>query len=324
MKMDGIRRSVKDKKKRLLDIASRISKGLGNMENKSSGILVKSFLSYLMLAGILIFTFPRLTNAQTKNIQFKHLTVDDGLSHSWVHSIIQDKFGFIWLGTDDGLNRYDGNTFRIYRNTPKNMYSISSNGILCIYEDTKGNLWIGTRQGLNLYDRENDRFFKNPKWPQIEVRTVTEDKNSTLWIGTAIDLYNLDLKNDSVRIYHSNNISHNTNLSMSGGINQIYIDRRENVWIGSGYGLHLYNKEKNSFISFFYDDKDSSSLGNNNVRSILEDKTGRLWIGTPAGLDLFTNFEDHPRKGSFVHYKNNIEDKNSISQGSVTFYSRRR
>jgi ligand-binding sensor domain-containing protein len=161
-------------------MATRLSSGIWKMKNKSPGILVKSFLLFFMLTGIFIFVFPQLVNTQTKNIRFKHLTVYDGLSHGWIHSIIQDKFGFIWIGTDDGLNRYDENTFRIYRNTIKNMYSISSNNIICVFEDSKGNLWIDTRQGLNLYDRENNRFLKNPRWPQIEVRTITEDKNNTL------------------------------------------------------------------------------------------------------------------------------------------------
>ncbi|MGD1045428.1 MAG: two-component regulator propeller domain-containing protein [Bacteroidota bacterium] len=77
------------------------------MKGISPRILFKPFLQLFILAGILISTFPHLANAQSQNIQFKHLTSNDGLSQNWVHSILQDKYGFIWIGTDDGLNRYD-------------------------------------------------------------------------------------------------------------------------------------------------------------------------------------------------------------------------
>jgi len=116
-------------------------------------MLKKRYLS----ASIIIFLLLSLisiVNSQQKRLQFKHLTTDNGLSQSWIHSVIQDKYGFMWMGSEDGLNRYDGNSFRIYKNNFRDPYSISNNGILTLYEDSKGDLWIGTRKGLNLYDRK--------------------------------------------------------------------------------------------------------------------------------------------------------------------------
>ena len=109
-------------------------------------IIIKHFTSPLRifaLLGILIFIFSQTINAQWQNIRFKHLTREDGLSQSWAHSIIQDKYGFMWIGTEGGLNRYDGHSFRVYKNNFRDQYSISNDGILTLFENSSGDLWIG-------------------------------------------------------------------------------------------------------------------------------------------------------------------------------------
>jgi len=138
---------------------------------------------------------------QAQDIRFKHLTVDDGLSQSWVNSICQDMYGFLWFATEDGLNRYDGFTFKVYKYKQRNKFSISSSNITFLFEDSKNTLWIGTNQGLNYYDRQNDRFIQNPEWPQITVKTIAEDENNNLWVGTYAGLYYLDFKKDTVKVY---------------------------------------------------------------------------------------------------------------------------
>jgi ligand-binding sensor domain-containing protein len=119
---------------------------------------------FVLLAGLALSCMMCGLDAHAQNIQFKHLTINDGLSHSWIRSICQDTFGFMWIGTDDGLNRYDGYNFHVYRNEIHNESSISSSSTNIVFEDSKGNLWIGTRQGLDLYDRPNDRFIRYPQW----------------------------------------------------------------------------------------------------------------------------------------------------------------
>jgi PAS domain S-box-containing protein len=287
------------------------------MKNTSLPKLSLSSLRYFMLSGMLLCFFPYATEAQTQDIRFKHLTTNDGLSNSWVHTILQDKYGFIWIGTDDGLNRYDGYDFRVYKNNFRDKYSISSSNVMAMLEDSRGELWIGTRQGLDLYDRKNERFIRYPQFSSKEILSVIEDRERNLWIGTTINLYRLDLKNDSVYVYTGNIITHNKANISSGGQRAIFIDSRNNVWIGSSYGLHLYDKEKDSFINYYHDDKNPNSLCHDNIHSILEDKAGRLWIGTLIGLDLLTNAHERPQKGIFIHHYNTIRDDKSISQGSV-------
>jgi PAS domain S-box-containing protein len=288
------------------------------MKNASLQRLSFSSLRYFVLIGILIYVLPQVTDAQTQNIQFKHLTTDDGLSQSWVQSVIQDKYGFIWMASEDGLNRYDGNSFRIYKHNLRDHYSISNNGILALFENSKGDLLIGTRKGLNLYDRKNDKFIRYPRWLE-RITSIAEDKNKILWVGTEVGLYTLDLKNDSINTYSSpGDLSRNSvSRLVSGQIQKIYVDSRNNVWIGSSRGLHLYVREDNSFINYCHDEKNPNSISSDVIRPILEDNAGRLWIGTSAGLDLFVNNQEHSQKGKFIHYQNIINDKKSISKGPV-------
>ncbi len=99
---------------------------------------------------VLIFFFLSLTNAQTRNIKFTHITTDDGLSQSNVRCILQDHLGFLWFGTFDGLNQYDGYNFKIYKADQNDSTSIKSSSILSLYEDSNHIIWIGMDQGLML------------------------------------------------------------------------------------------------------------------------------------------------------------------------------
>ena len=277
----------------------------------------KALIQLFILLGIFISIIPCLVNAQTKNIKFKHLTTNDGLSHSWVHSIIQDKCGFIWIGTDDGLNRYDGYDFHAYKNNARDKYSISSSSVMALLEDTKGDLWIGPGHGLNYYDRKNERFIRRHEMSQGEVLSMAEDRDSNIWIGTTTDITRLDLKNDSVYSYTTSIISHNRVIRSGGGHRAIFVDSKNHIWIASSYGLLLYEKEKGSFINYIHNNEDPQSIGSNDLYSIMEDKSGRLWIGTSVGLDVCSNAFEYPHKGIFIHHRNDIQNQKSISKGTI-------
>src|SRR5215213_4657375 len=107
---------------------------------------------------VMVFAIPK-AQAQYQDIRFKHLSVEDGISQSTIHCILEDKYGYIWFGTQDGLNKYDGYAFTVYRHNPKDASSLRTSSIQVLYEDRKGNLWIGTNSGgLSLYDRNADSF----------------------------------------------------------------------------------------------------------------------------------------------------------------------
>ena len=105
-----------------------------------------------------LFVVARIAIAQPKQIKFERLSIEEGLSQDQVYCIYQDSRGFMWFGTQDGLNRYDGYQFKVYRHNPENPHSLSDYAINAIVEDASGALWIGTREGLNRFDREKETF----------------------------------------------------------------------------------------------------------------------------------------------------------------------
>ena len=123
------------------------------------------------LPWVILFVYCISAVGQIKEIKFDNLSVEDGLSQGNALFTIQDSKGFIWIGTEDGLNLYDGYQFKIYRNDPRDSTSISSNFVRSIAEDKDGNLWIGTSSGLNFYDRDKDNFVRmihDPGNPPVE------------------------------------------------------------------------------------------------------------------------------------------------------------
>jgi len=222
---------------------------------------------------------------------------------------------FIWIGTDDGLNRYDGYNFVIYKHLPGNENTLSNSSINSILEDRKGNLWIGTSEGLNLFDRENDCFIHPSNWPKQSILTIAENEEGNLWIGTDNGLYYYNLKLDSFKLYRPS-ISGEGKIS-SGRIQSILIDRTKNVWIGTSNGLNLFDKRSDSFINFSHQKDNPNSLGGNGVRALIEDETGRLWIGNTSGLDMMLPIEKNPDKAIFKHYQYNPYNKKGITEGTV-------
>src|SRR5688572_29404974 len=129
-------------------------------------------------------------NSFSDNHFFKRFNTHDGLSQSSVNCILHDSKGFMWFGTDDGLNRFDGNQFKIFRNRPGDSTSISDNAIQSLREDEYGNIWIGTTEGLNLFDRHLEKFHtfqlngKN-NFPCPDLKVDVEKK--ILWLAVGLD-----------------------------------------------------------------------------------------------------------------------------------------
>ncbi|MBN9381790.1 MAG: response regulator [Chitinophagaceae bacterium] len=243
--------------------------------------------------------------------KFSQLTTLDGLSQSTVNCILKDKFGFLWFGTQDGLNRYDGYSFTIYRNRPGVVRSLPDNQIKCLVEDPGGNLWVGTKGGgLCYYDRDQDAFlrpedlgFQSDKPIDLAVLSLHLDKKGQLWIGTFHDLWLMGLKNKTIRHFIAGTDAH-TGLS-DPTIQSIFEDSRDRLWIGTDRGLNLFNDSNGTFTHFLHDDKDVRSLSNNKVIAITEDAHHRLWVGTNGGG---LNRMDELRGGFTCYKKGNTAD----------------
>jgi len=297
----------------------------------------------------LICFLSLVTTCYSLPVYFKALTVEDGLSNSSVLAILQDSRGFIWLGTRDGLNRYDGKRVKVYRD----FYSRNLSGINvkvnCLVEDEYRNLWIGTSTGLYLYNEKKESFslmiFGN-------VNAFFKDAKNNLWIGASNGLYLMQsndgnklrltfIKYDGVDLQYFKNIQSITQtksgqlllgtnngifsllkkgesylvgrpLIMKGiNIITIGIDSSQNVWMGSNKtGLYKTNTSLSQIDHYVSGTSDQNIL-NNNVRKIFSDKKGSLWIGTLKGLNRYN--QQTGLFDSWVHEPNNSKSLNNNS-----------
>ncbi|HEY4784639.1 MAG TPA: two-component regulator propeller domain-containing protein, partial [Bacteroidales bacterium] len=225
------------------------------------------------------------------DVRFETVSTAQGLSQSTVFSMVQDKMGFIWIGTRDGLNRYDGYDFITFKNNPQDTNSLSNNEITVIYVNAAGNLWIGTRGGgLNYYDQATDKFtrYDNLNYENI-VRDIYEDQNGTLWVGTSEGLLKGSFRKDIGR-YDFKNVSTTAVYKAVNGsaanktkrvLSVISLKRfaDHKLLVGVESGLYLYDKQSNQFNRIGLGESDNSI-----VTSTLMEPDGVLWVGTFNGL----------------------------------------
>lgn len=234
---------------------------------------------------------PVTASAFQKELRFERLSLDQGLSQSSILCMLQDSKGFLWFGTYDGLNRYDGRHMKVYTKS-KLPDSISDGNIRALYEDRSGVLWVGTKSGgLNEYNRKTDTFLnftpdkKNPDAISGKTGTcIYEDSKGQLWIGTESGLNLFDRTSRTFKNFqHTNNP---TSIS-SNEIRSIYEDMQGRLWIGTAGGLNLFIEKGHEFKHFFNNPDDSNSLCGDTILCFYQDKKDQLWIGTKKGLAIF-------------------------------------
>ncbi|GAL68018.1 hybrid sensor histidine kinase/response regulator transcription factor [Jejuia pallidilutea] len=305
------------------------------------------------LAFLLFFSINYVCYCQTQPYQFSHLSTVDGLSQSAVIAIHQDKLGQIWIGTRDGLNKYDGTKFTIYRNEEGNPNSISNNDILSIHEDQDGFLWIGTYNGLNKYNPRTDtftRFFHNQDNTSLSNNTIWIVKtlsNGQVWVGTS----------EGLSVYNKTTNAFSNYLNTSGRpiskrVMSILETKTGAVFVGTGAGIYKtsiglpvlefnfiegseafyvqdliagmhnniliatrsksvlnYSIATNAFSAYLKENNiDENSK---NVRQLLFDDNGTLWVGTYNGLKIV-----HKNK-KIVNLQADIDNKNGLSKNSI-------
>jgi ligand-binding sensor domain-containing protein/signal transduction histidine kinase len=249
---------------------------------------------------------------------FTHITIEQGLSDQRVQAIVQDRAGFLWFGTNNGLNRFDGYNIVAYRHDPTNPHSLSGNLIEDLYEDRAGTLWVGTRAGLNAFDRRTERFTRyrhDPANPRSlssnTVIAIYEDRSGVLWLGTASGLNRFDRATETFTVYRHDpanprSLSHDT-------VRVIYEDHSGALWLGTLAGLNRFDRATETFTAYRHDPANPRSLSHDVIWDIHEDRAGTLWVGTDGGgLSRFD-----PATGAFTHYRHDPKNPHSLSADRV-------
>lgn len=266
------------------------------------------------IGSILLLLLTFYNTVLSQNFRFETLNSDNGLSQNTVLSILQDSRGFLWFGTYDGLNRYDGYSFKVYKIEKGNPKSIQGQTFRSIVEDKNGNLWIASvGGGLNRYNRMTDdftNFFPQENNPNSiisnRVRTLFIDKKGRLWIGTEEGLCRYDFEKNIFISYTK--ILNNNKYPSSKYIVSICEDSSGYLWLGTQNGLIKFNPEKNSYKYYFNEPDNEYSISGNFVGKVYVDKNNTLWLGTGDCLHKYDRKLDR-----FIRYTNpytiNSKDK---------------
>jgi signal transduction histidine kinase/ligand-binding sensor domain-containing protein len=264
------------------------------------------FRMFKFLFFLIIFFGSLISDAHKPKLQFKHITSNDGLSHSWVTHIYRDSYGYMWFATKgNGINKYNGHDFTVYKHNPKNKKSLTDNLVTFIYEDKQRNLWVGTQYGLNIYNRELDKFTPYVHLYDRYVGGMCERDDGKFYVTTVHDLIILDHETKSVdfTIEESDNLPY----TFSEGGMLKYANNK--LLLSTSEGLFSIESTTNNITPIL---KDIS------VRSLYKDSKGNIWIGTEKnGLFCMTYSKNDSAKPVFKNYKHDPDNENSISNASI-------
>jgi len=253
-------------------------------------------------------------------MRFDRLSLDDGLSQSNVFSILQDSNGLMWFGTENGLNRYDGYDFKIYKRQRGNPEALLNDYIFDVAEGGDGALWVATNGG-GLARMNPDETFTSFRHDPADatsisnnsIRTLLVDEDGAIWLGTrgsGVDRF--DVESGTAK-----NFSFGAAADPTRNVNEVYALTRDaagTLWAGTNNGLVALDPSTGETTHYAHSPDDAASLSGDKVRSIFEDSQGELWVGTyESGLNRFDR-----ESGSFEHFRHDAEAPGSPSGDRVS------
>lgn len=253
-------------------------------------------------------------------MRFENLSVEHGLSQNAAQVILQDSQGYLWVGTENGLNRYDGIEFKHYVSDRTNRQALSNDYISGLSEDSAGNLWVATDGGgLARWDRATDGFVRYTHQPDNpnsissdKIRTVLAEGDGVVWVGTrSHGLDRLDVASGEVTHFR---YEESNPKSISG--NEIFAllrDRAGGLWVGTETGLNKFDAESGTFKRYRHDPQDPTSLSDDRIRAVFEDYAGMIWVGTYSG-----GISRLDASGKFTRFTHSPDDPHSVAGNLVT------
>ena len=257
---------------------------------------------------------------QSEPFRFDHISADQGLSSPEVWSVLRDHRGFMWFGTLDGLNRYDGYTMKVFTHDLTDPASLSDNKIRTLYEDRAGALWIGTwTGGLDRIERESatfTHFTHDPEDPASlssdAVYAILEDHAGALWLGTRDGGLNRFDHTTGAFSHYRHDPAQPASLG-DDNVFALWEDGDGALWVGTDGGLDHFDPSTGDFTHYRHDPSNPASLSNDAIRALFVDSSGTLWVGTwGGGLDRFDR-----TTATFDHFRNDPDDPESLSSDGV-------
>jgi len=304
-----------------------------------------------LLTVAILFLITGKDFAQNQPRNFRTISVDKGLSQSTVYAVVQDTLGFMWLATQDGLNRYNGENFTAYHPVDTDPQSLRSNYIKAVFLDHGGQLWIGGDQGLSRYNYSGNNFvnYQHVRRPgEWYISSITEDADHVIWAGSSageifkldqtkgeLKLFNIDAAANGIKSISSlSNFQKTVWLGTDAGlfrlsnngrglqkidlgvygpaVNTVYIDG-QTLWVGSeGNGLFYYDAQSKAVKHYVHLPAQAGSITDNDVRGISKDDQGHIWAGTFMGLSVL-----EVNTGKFESYYHQATIPYTLSQNSV-------
>ncbi|KKM87340.1 hypothetical protein LCGC14_1269870, partial [marine sediment metagenome] len=281
-----------------------------------------TFKKLILLFTLVIFQWSLIgqdTDINNTTLKFKNISLQDGLSQNSVLCILQDNEGFLWFGTRNGLNKYDGNTFTTYRYEAQDSTSLSNSYIKSLFQDDQGNLWVGTRNGLNKYDAKKNSFerYLHPGTGKVnlkdEIWSIIDDDGDHLWIGSNFGLGRLDIANHEIK-YHRHQKGETAGLS-SNLIRALEKTSDGKLWIKTVQHIDIFDSKTNSFTHYAYPEGASKEMKSNSLPTLYEDNEDNLWLGITDGLAFFNGDSNR-----FEFFKLPSKKENAITDDVRSIY----